>query len=647
MKIKLIRATIVCILQVCFLLTGNIVNAEVNLVNINESVEKLKNIWGRIPDQDSFHFWGDEYIKNSYEKIKDKMDLEDDELIVAFYDSARLRSGTRGIVLTKKRIVWKHIMPSSSYVSINELKSFRVEKDFGLSLSTWKLIANNNDDLSIRLSGIDKDDIPMFIAGIISFIRDHNGGRNIPVTFSKEDAKEFSADLACLVLLSQEKYDKLFRLCQKRIKRHPDSYSGHYMMALAYANKFHYPEAMQALKMAVKCKDFYEDRVNIKIDFKNHPLIIYSIPEDIRDLAFSTNQLFELKTDTIKNQTKFNELSSTNPNPPLEIQKARMDLQKGLFDTAYIEYMQFISKTPQLTDENLNSVVEALSIWKVAYVARIQQISHALNNERTDTIDPGFIKMIDPAQAQALDAMGKKIPPSVVDAYRGRYNSLLETIGNARETEQNIKTVSAVAIPTSFLITGGLISQVVAYELYDSYKESSTEEAYKVLITLPTFKISQWKEATMDYSRLKSRYKECMSLLNKYIQREKRAGQLSSTALSRLTQANILLENYFIYIDKIYRAFLFDSPMKLNLINFELRIKFAKSLFNDNEEKIQEVGRQYSKLTPVLKYIVLDNTHRDWEALAKNIKKELDDEEFQELKQEAKTLPNWFVEIES
>ena len=647
MKLKLTRATMVVIFQVCFLLTGNIVYAEINLANINESAKKLKDIWGRIPDQDRFHFWKDKYIRNSYEKIKDKMDLEDDELIVAFYDSARLRSGTRGIVLTNNRIVWKHIMPSSSYVSINELKSFRVEKDFGLSLSTWKLVANNNDDLSIRLSGIAKDDIPTFIAGIISFIRGNNGGRHIPVRFSKEDAKEFSVDLACLVLLSEEKYDKLFKLCQKKIKRYPDSYSGHYMIALVYANRFHYPEAMQALKMAVKCKDFPEDRVNVKIDFKKHPLIIYSIPEDIRDLAFSTNQLFELKSDTIKNQAQYNDLFSASLKPPLEIQKARIDLHKGDFDTAYIEYMQLISKTPQLTDENLNNVLEALSIWKVAYVARIQQISNALDNEQTETIDPELIKMIDPAQAQALDAMGKKIPPSVVDAYRGRYNGLLETIGNARETEQNIKTVAAVGIPTSFIITGGLISQVAAYQLYDNYKESSTEQAYKVLITLPTFKISQWKEATMDYRRLKSRYKECMSLLNKFIQREKRAGQLSSTSLSRMTQANILLENYFIYIDKIYRAFLFDSPMKLNLINFELRIKFAKSLFNDNEEKIQEVGRQYSKLTPVLKYIVLDNTHRDWEALAKNFKKELDDDEFQELKQEAKTLPNWFVDIES
>jgi tetratricopeptide (TPR) repeat protein len=628
------------------MLNANVVYAEEQLININRSVEKLKHFWTRIPGQDRFHFWGDGYIQESKEKIKDKMELDDDEVITAFFDSARLRSGTRGIVLTENKLIWKHIMPSPSYVSINEVESFTVDKDYGLSFSTWKLVVNNNDDLSIRLSGIDKTYIPTFIAGIITFISEQNGGKKIPVNFSKEDEKEFSASLDFLILLYSEKYDELFRLCKEEIARNPDSFSAHYMISLVYANRYNYPEAMQALKRAIKCKDFDEAKVNIKIDFKDHPLIIYSIPEDVRDLAFGTNQLFELKTDTIKNQAQFSELISFDPNPPIEIQKARVDLQKGDFDTAFIEYMKFISQTSQLTDENLNHVLEALSSWKVAYVARIQQISNALNNDQADTIDPGLNEMLDPSMVQALNAMGKNIPPSVVHAYRGRYNGLLKTIEKARETEQNIKTVSVVALPTTYLITGSLISGVVAYEMYESYKEGTTEEAYKVLLTLPTFKISQWKEATMDYSRLKTRYRECMSLLDKYIQREKRDGLLTSNSLSRLTQANILLENYFIYIDKIYRAFLFDSPMKLNLINFELRIKFAKSLFNDDEEKIQEIGRQFSKLTPVLKYIVLDNTHRDWEMLAKNIKQELNDEEFQELKQEAKTLPNWFAEIE-
>ena len=136
-----------------------------------------------------------------------------------------------------------------------------------------------------------------------------------------------------------------------------------------------------------------------------------------------------------------------------------------------------------------------------------------------------------------------------------------------------------------------------------------------------------------------------MKILNNLIQREKQSGLLSSSYLTKLVKTKELLSHYFIYIDKIYRAFLFDSPMKLNLINMSLRLSYAKGMLNDDESKIQEVGRQYSKLTPVLKYVALDNTTQQWEEIAKTIKKELGDDEFAELKQQTKTLPNWFVEI--
>jgi hypothetical protein len=181
--------------------------------------------------------------------------------------------------------VWKLLLPSPSFVLIKDIYSLTLKKDIGVSLSTWVLIINNDEDLSVRLSGITKEYMPAFIAGLVLFIKNQEKGRNILIKISEDDKAEFPLGFNKLMLFAEGKYDELFDSCQRQARTNQNSFSAHYMIARVHAENGQYPKAMQSLKKAVSSVDFDEENVNISFDFRNHPLIIYSVPDDIRDLS--------------------------------------------------------------------------------------------------------------------------------------------------------------------------------------------------------------------------------------------------------------------------------------------------------------------------------------------------------------------------
>lgn len=446
-----------------------------------------------------------------------------------------------------------------------------------------------------------------------------------------------------MLLLAEGKYGAAHDEFNKSIMVNQDYFYPYYNITRIQAIGQNYEDALQSLKCAARCADFDEDKIDVLVDFKEHPVILYTLPEDLKDLGYKTNQMFELRKDAIEAQRKLDELFHFTENPSDEILEARRVLQKGDFEAAYINYMRHISHHQELTDKNFDQMLEALTIWKIAYMSRICQISLSMYDiGGRKIIDENLLKMVHPSRRESLKVIALSTPPLVVGAYKGRFSNIIKSTDAAMHPT-NI-TSTNIGFICAGTIAAGVFGGPGAY-LYKRNK-AKKEAVYDLLISLPPFKITEWKEATIDYTMQKNKYKECMKILNNLIQREKQSGFLSSSYLTKLVKTKELLSHYFIYIDKIYRAFLFDSPMKLNLINMNLRLSYAKGMLNDDEGKIQEVGRQYSKLTPVLKYVALDNTTREWEELSKAIKKELSENEFNELKQQAKTLPNWFVEID-
>ncbi|MFX0199503.1 MAG: tetratricopeptide repeat protein [Candidatus Hodarchaeota archaeon] len=465
------------------------------------------------------------------------------------------------------------------------------------------------------------------------------------ITAIKYDPKSYKAhNYLGMLLLAEGKYHGARDEFIKSLELNKGYFYPYYNLAKIYAKKQKYEDTLCWLKKAVRCDDFREDNIDVSADFTDHPVILYALPEDMKDLGYKTNQMFELREDAFEIQRKLNELFYFTENPSDEISEARRVLEQGNLEAAYINYMRHLSHHQKLTDENLDQLLEALTIWKLAYVTRICQISLSMyDTGGKKVVDDKLLEMVHPSRREVLKTIALSPPPAVVSAYKGKFSNILKSAEAANHPE-NITSTNI-----GFICVGGLGGGFVggfgagAY-LYKKY-EAKQEAIYNLLLSLPPFKITEWKEATIDYTVQNSKYKECMKILDNLIQREKGAGILSSSSLTKLAKSKELLEHYYIYIDKIYRAFLFDSPMKLNLVNLRLQFTYAKGFLNDDESKIQEVGRQYSKLTPILRYVALDNTHRQWENLAKTIKKELSENEFNELKQESKTLPNWFVEI--
>lgn len=419
-------------------------------------------------------------------------------------------------------------------------------------------------------------------------------------------------------------------------------YYAHYGLALTAAARNRYEESLQNLKMAAGCADFDLSKEIVVTDFIEHPILAMAIPEKVETLAFQTIQMFELRDTLIKNQERFSALFHFTNAPCPEIAEARSALDRGDFDAAYANYMRSIQRRQQIADANVDEVLEALSIWRFAYLARISQIALALFDFGGGReVDSKFLQMESRERRNALSEIAKRAPPVVVERYAGMYASILCESGNP--ISNRMATIESCLIGVSATLNG----------LYRVYGEKLNEKREKGIIESatrrPVFQILDWKEATIDYSLQKNKYKQCMKLLEDILERENSSGALSSGSLTRLYEAKSLMTQYQIYVDKVYRAFLFDAPLVLTLSTLNQRVDYAVKpgpLLNDTE-LLKQVGQDYSKLTPIVGYVALDETHAIWEDLNKRLKNAFRwDKDFEELKQLAKTQPNWLVDLE-
>lgn len=439
-------------------------------------------------------------------------------------------------------------------------------------------------------------------------------------------------------------------------------YSAHYGLALTAAARNRYEEALQHLRMAAGCPDFNLTKEVVASDFVDHPILVMAIPDKVETLAFQTIQMFELRDVLVKNQERFSALFRFSGNPCPEIAEARATLSQGDFDAAYANYMRSIKRRQQVADADVDEVLEALSIWRFAYLARISQISLALFDFGGGReVDEKFVQMECRERRGALSEIAKRAPPVVAERYSGMYASIL---GDSGQTGSNRAATNAViimgksvvisrtaTIAASFIGTSATVYGLYGLSGYYYAKENNKAREKEIMesaVRRPVFQILDWKEATIDYSLQKKKFKECMQLLEGILERENSSGALSSESLTRLYEAKSLMTQYQIYVDKVYRAFLFDAPLVLTLSTLNQRVDYAVKpgpLFNDTE-LLKRTGQDYSKLTPIVQYVALDETHAAWEDMNRKIKKALSKKEFDELIQLAKTQPNWLVDLE-
>lgn len=438
-----------------------------------------------------------------------------------------------------------------------------------------------------------------------------------------------------LLCYAEHKYSDAIKAFNKCITLDGSDFLPYYYMSMICANKLAYEDSLEFLRSATKCKNFKISSKDLREHFKNHPIVLYSVPDDIKDFANYSNQMFSLRKDAIQAQLEINPLILYTRYPSPEISIARKALATGDYDVAYINYMKFMNSYKALNDSNLDQFLEAASVWQFGFTSRIIQINKSLFDSKTLSIDEGSYKMVHPQRWKAVLEVSKQKPPSIVDSYRGRYPELMKVAISPPYPEANMCV--------SFILAG-VPAAIISGEAYKLHIK--TKRAHKLLPELPEFKLTEWEEAGLDYAKLMGQYFECMQKVEEAIEGQKKSGGLSPDSLKRLSLIKALFVRNYLYIDKLYRAFLFDFPLQLNIVNMNLRIDNAKYFYKfDDSDKIQEVGRQYSKLTPIIGFMVLDQTHREWEKTVKRVKKELSAKEYDELKQESKTVPDWLSRI--
>lgn len=97
-----------------------------------------------------------------------------EETAYFYYDTGRILSGSRGILITDENLYYQNFMGDPAKVALNDIETVALTYEKGVSLTGWKLRINDDENLDVRLSRIDDEAIIPFIASIIYLINLNN-----------------------------------------------------------------------------------------------------------------------------------------------------------------------------------------------------------------------------------------------------------------------------------------------------------------------------------------------------------------------------------------------------------------------------------------------------------------------------------------
>jgi len=120
-------------------------------------------------------------FKNNLRTKLFKSERHSDESYYFYFDTGKVTSGSRGLALTDKSIIWKHLLGSSiswrnltgsaTRLPFNEISSVTLVHEIGLDAITgWKLRLNGDNNYEIVLSGVCEDNVELFASALVYFI---------------------------------------------------------------------------------------------------------------------------------------------------------------------------------------------------------------------------------------------------------------------------------------------------------------------------------------------------------------------------------------------------------------------------------------------------------------------------------------------
>ncbi len=146
-----------------------------------------------------FKFQFKDALANNGELFKDARDATD--VLYFYFDTSKLTSsGSRGVLLTDKTIMWKNLLGSGiSFKSLtgsatrlpfDQITGIALthERDLTSALNAWKLRLNENKDYTMVLVGLSEDNVEMF-ANAVTYLINSVVGNKLTLQVSPE-AKE-------------------------------------------------------------------------------------------------------------------------------------------------------------------------------------------------------------------------------------------------------------------------------------------------------------------------------------------------------------------------------------------------------------------------------------------------------------------------
>ena len=114
------------------------------------------------------------------------------ETFYFYYDTGRIKSFSRGIALTDESILWRNLNDDAHRYAFDDIESFMLVYEKGLSLTGWKVRINNDPDLDIRLSQIPDEAVVAFLSALLYYIninRSMNAGENLFLIIPEKERK--------------------------------------------------------------------------------------------------------------------------------------------------------------------------------------------------------------------------------------------------------------------------------------------------------------------------------------------------------------------------------------------------------------------------------------------------------------------------
>ena len=106
-------------------------------------------------------------IDDSIEIFSDIYEVEETSYL--FFDTSRLLSKSRGMILTDEAIYWKNLTGDAKRIGYDNIDSVTLIYEKGISLTGWKLRFNQDENLELRLSRISDESILPFTGALLYF----------------------------------------------------------------------------------------------------------------------------------------------------------------------------------------------------------------------------------------------------------------------------------------------------------------------------------------------------------------------------------------------------------------------------------------------------------------------------------------------